>query len=116
MNIGNKLDEFSRRWSEKNPDKCNGYCHSVYYITSEDMDGNITNEAYAMNCMTDYAIQILYLTYTNSSIGLFVGTGTTTPQPTSSKAMESYLALTTNVSNSLSLDRIRFYQAQKSLS
>ncbi len=109
MNIGNKLDEFSRRWSEKNPDKCNGYCHSVYYITSEDMDGNITNEAYAMNCMTDYAIQILYLTYTNSSIGLFVGTGTTTPQPTSSKAMESYLAMATNISTGLSLDRNRFY-------
>lgn len=91
-NIKEKIAEFGDKWSKKNSDKAPAYCHNIYYLVSEDIDGNITNEMFAINCMTDYAFNRFYVNGDTSSWSknLYVGQGTSIPVP-SSKAMESFI-------------------------
>ena len=51
LEIREKIREFAKK-------KCNKIgLHNMYYIFSEDMDGNVTGEAYAINSYTDFGLQ-----------------------------------------------------------
>lgn len=84
-NILKKIDQFADNWSKKNPDKSPGYCHNIYYLVSEDRDGNITDEGYAMNCTTNFAMNHNYVNGQSDSIGyIYIGQSDTIPTPDSS--------------------------------
>ena len=110
--IFEKLDKFEKNWSKKNPDKVPGYCHNKYYIVSEDRDGNITNEAFAMNCMTDYAMNSVFVQEQSLySQKLYIGQGTNIPTPDSA-SMTSFIPNGTAYSSSVKREYqgCRFYR------
>lgn len=81
------VERFEKAWLEKHPDERGVFCHNVYHIISEDRDGNVTDEKFGINCMTDDG---LYKYFRNSTPRpyLYIGTGTAIP-PTSSNSMTS---------------------------
>ena len=81
--------------------------HNTYYLYTENMDGEITGEAFGTNLMTDYGFRQLCtvggdFNQNQFNMTFHVGTGTT--QPTfSSSSMESYVATITNYTSEESL-------------
>ena len=94
-NISNSICEFEKAWTKSNPGKLPGYCHNIYHLVSEDMDGNVTGEAFGINCMTDYGVTRMFKNYNggSSSLNLYIGSGTSIPDP-ASQSMESLITST----------------------
>ena len=74
---------------------------NVYHIISEDIDGNITNECFALNVITNagmtkyqkdtpmYGRFIYYVDRSNQNGGMFLGVGTGTPSITDTTLFEN---------------------------
>lgn len=110
--ILDKIDAFSSKWTKKHPDRAPGYCHNMYYLVSEDRDGNITNEGFAVNVMTDYGVDQAYIQGRSYfDYYLWIGAGLTDPQPTSSSSMEDSIATTSAINSDTKWEYIddRYY-------
>ena len=82
-----KIEEFERKYEEKHPGKsCSS--HNIYHLVSEDLDGNITGEAFGINVMTDLGFEHCFTTGDSSEGNLqdlYAGDGVfQTIDPTSS--------------------------------
>ena len=78
--IRNRIKTFCEN-VEKNGSIKNINDHNIYFIQTEDMDGNITNEAFASNLVTQSGLRIFACGCNNSYETQIItfGTGTTTP-------------------------------------
>lgn len=108
-----QIEEFEKAWTKNNPDKLPGYCHNIYHLISEDMNGNVTNEMYAVNCMTDYGFRSVYVNRSdwNPSYNfIYVGSGTSIPQ-TNSQSMETPISTTgsVNTNTNFTLSQQKFH-------
>lgn len=100
------VKSFMHNWSMKNPDKLPADYHNIYRLVSEDMDGNITNEMFALNVMTDYGFDRTFNGVNPSNKRMHLGNGTSTSFPTSSSTLESPISTTiygTNVDTTRTL-------------
>ena len=62
--------------------------HNLYFIQCEDRDGNITEEKFGINLMTDYGFNRKYVTNINSTTKFVMGTGTGTPSCSDTEMFE----------------------------
>ena len=77
------IRQFKQNWLNKHPDEKGVFAHNVYHIISEDMDGNITDEKFGVNCMTNNAFGQYYAAYGIKYPYVYIGTGTSIPTPAS---------------------------------
>ena len=50
----NKIDQFFQNWKKNHDGDMSGIIgHNVYILQTEDLDGNINDEKYALNVTTD---------------------------------------------------------------
>ena len=108
-----QIEEFEKKWTKNNPDRLPGYCHNIYHLISEDMNGNVTNEMFAVNCMTDYGFRSTYVnkTYWNTDDNhIYIGSGTSIPQ-TNSQSMETPISTTgsVNTNTDFTLSQQKFH-------
>lgn len=113
------METFMNNWSRKNPNKVPATYHNVYRIISQDMNGNITNEMFAINVMTDYGFNLLFNgnshrgSNTNYYTRLWLGNGTSTSYSPDSPTMESILSTSIYATN---VDCDRTFQYSKYMS
>lgn len=86
-----RIQEFVRKFKDNhNGDVSMLNGHSIYLLQTEDRDGNITGEAFALNCTTDRYFEYYFAknptySYSNSCLRyIFIGNGTGTIDPSSS--------------------------------
>ena len=89
-NIPESLHRFCNIYNENHPGK-NADLHNLYLIQTIDREGNITNEAYGMNLLTNIGFQSSVI----SDKYIFIGEGTGTPSITDNTLFK---ALTTTAS------------------
>ena len=97
----NRAMKFVKNFGKFHPGVSN-----IYVFTSVDKDGNITDEKYGMNLMTDYGFATIYKNGTSfaasDSVKLYVGTGTsdfrTTSQSLELQAFGGLAATNSNTS------------------
>ena len=56
------LEEFERNYDKKHPGSP-GCFHNIYHLVAEDREGNIVDEAFGVNCMTDLGFSNSFLRY-----------------------------------------------------
>lgn len=81
--IPESMERFQEAWTKKHPGQLPGYCHNIYQLISEDKDGNVTNEMFAVNCMTNYGLERAYTTTNSFNHYIFIGRGKSIPKPDS---------------------------------
>jgi hypothetical protein len=57
LEVEKKIEEFERNYMALHPEVSGCIDHNIYYIKSEDRDGNITGEFFGLNVMTDAGFQ-----------------------------------------------------------
>ena len=77
------IKTFKENWLEKHPNEKGVFCHNLYHLVSEDMDGNVTDEKYGINCMTDYGFERSFVYSNGGQPHIFIGTSTAIPTPSS---------------------------------
>lgn len=82
------IHQFKQNWLKKHPNEMGVFVHNVYHLISEDMDGNITDEKFGVNCMTDEGFAQYFRGRKTGLPRIFIGTGTSIPA-SSSKVMEN---------------------------
>lgn len=109
--IPESMERFEEAWSKANPDKLPAYCHNVYHLISEDMDGNVTNEMFAVNCMTNYGFSNIYKSANSSTLYMYIGEGDWIPD-TASQSLNKPIVTTsaTTVDGGISLASQRYYK------
>ena len=60
------LEEFERNYDKKHPGSP-GCFHNIYHLVAEDREGNIVDEAFGVNCITDLGFSNSFLRYYSSS-------------------------------------------------
>ena len=71
------VEEFERNYEKKHPND-SAIAHNVYHIVAEDLDGNIVDEAFGLNIMTDYGFSQKHTmtdSYYSALSGLYLGDG-----------------------------------------
>lgn len=106
------LRKFQENWTKKNPGKMPGQYHNVYQLIAEDLYGNVVDEMFAVNCMTDYGFENAYCNQISDGYQprIVLGDGEGDIDP-SSTTLISYISKTpATVSNStLTFTGQRFY-------
>lgn len=106
------LRKFQENWTKKNPGKMPGQYHNVYQLITEDLHGNVVDEMFAVNCMTDYGFENAYCKQISAGYNprIVLGDGEGDIDP-SSTTLISYISKTpATVSNdSLTFMGQRFY-------
>jgi len=71
------VEEFERNYEKKHPND-SAIAHNIYHIVAEDLDGNIVDEAFGLNIMTDYGFSQKHTmtdSYYSALSGLYLGDG-----------------------------------------
>lgn len=66
--------------------------HNLYFIQCEDRDGNITEEKFGINLMTDYGFTRKFKNYRTDSSYFIMGTGTGVPAHTDKEMFEEIIS------------------------
>lgn len=88
MNNFNSINEFKKNWLKKHPEEHGLFSHNIYHIYTEDVDGNIVDEKFGINCMTDVGFDAVYRQTRGTNPYIYIGSGTSIPTP-NSNALES---------------------------
>lgn len=94
MNMPESLQKFISNYNKLHPMKCDdttAHFNNVYHIQSIDRDGNVTNECFGKNLITDWAMQNYVGSFTkdsNISWKLLIGTGTGTIDRSSTSMLQ----------------------------
>ena len=105
------LHKFQENWTKKNPGKMPGQYHNVYQLIAEDLNGNIVDEMFGVNCMTDQGFNKAYCTTDwVHSPRIVLGNGEGDIDPTSTTLI-SYISKTpaTTSNETLTFYGQRFY-------
>ena len=85
--VSNKIYDFISKYRQKHPKKLNSdVCfNNIYHIVCEDMDGNVTDEKFGVNVITNKGLEVLGLHTFNSSnfMRIWLGTDTGSISPSS---------------------------------
>ena len=91
MNKIESINEFRKNWLEKHPEEHGLFAHNIYHIFTEDMDGNVVDEKFGINCMTDAGFNVVYRQDGSTNPYIYIGSGTSIPTP-NSNTMESAIS------------------------
>jgi hypothetical protein len=77
LEVEKKIEEFERNYMALHPEVSGCIGHNIYYIKSEDRDGNITGEFFGLNVMTDAGFQRCHTgdSYQGDCDQIFLGDG-----------------------------------------
>lgn len=56
-----ELEEFYKNYDKNHPNEISSRCRNVYDIKTVDMDGNVVEQKFGLNLMTDYGFQRAYV-------------------------------------------------------
>ena len=112
------VEEFERNYVKKHPGST-GCFHNVYHIISEDREGNVTNESFAINLLTDAGFEHMYKsTYSNegSVYQMFLGDGVFETLDYTSTTLVHLISNTsaTLTSNTVSLVNVKWVPEKES--
>ena len=71
--------------------------HNLYFIQCEDKSGNITEEKFGINLITDYGFLTKFKNYNQDDTSFIMGTGTGTPDYTDSAMFEEIASDNTSI-------------------
>lgn len=92
------VEEFERNYDKKHPGSP-GCFHNIYHLVAEDRDGNIVDEAFGVNCMTDLGFQNSFTKYSgweNYNYYMYLGQGQGDIDPTSSTLIDPITPVVTS--------------------
>ena len=61
------LEAFAKRYQETHPECMNAFGHNLYLVQTIDKDGNVTDEKYGINLMTNYGFRQCYREWNDSA-------------------------------------------------
>lgn len=84
------VEEFERNYDKKHPGSP-GCFHNIYHLVAEDLDGNIVDEAFGVNCMTDLGFSNSFFRSTSNeyyNYYMYLGQGQGDIDPASSSLID----------------------------
>lgn len=84
------LEEFERNYDKKHPTSPGSF-HNIYHLVAEDREGNIVDEAFGVNCITDLGFSNSFLRYYSDeqyNYYMYLGQGHGDIDPTSSTLID----------------------------
>lgn len=102
--IPESVENFEQNYLKKHPhlDEC---CHNIYHIVSEDIDGNVVDECFGMNVLTDQGFYDMYkhdwASGTYNIGGIYIGDGVfETIDPVSKEMVHAISTTSANITKS----------------